>query len=381
MNRKGGNLGIKQLKVKYHGRNVGNLAVSNVGKIAFCYDKEWLETGFAISPFSLPLEDKIFFPENNYFEGLFGIFSDSLPDAWGRLLLDRTLKRYNLGRDITTLDKLAFVGKTGMGALEYVPDYEWLEEKESKDFDYLAKECQKVLRSQETEELDLLYKMGGSSGGARPKVLLSLGGKEWIVKFPAHVDYAEIGLQEYRYSLCAKKCGIQMTETKLYPSEVCKGYFGTVRFDREKTQTGMTKKHMATVSAILEADHNSPCLDYHTLMKLTRILTHDNKEDLENMFRRACFNVFAHNRDDHAKNFTFLYEDEKKEWRLSPAYDLTYSTTYYGEHTTSIDGNGANPGKKELLNVGIQAGMDKKKCKVIMDEIQTIVHEELGEYL
>ena len=92
---------------------------------------------------------------------------------------------------------------------------------------------------------------------------------------------------------------------------------------------------------MLEADYKAPCMDYHILMKLTRILTIENKEDLENMFRRMCFNVFAHNRDDHAKNFSFLYDDGLKGWRLSPAYDLTYSSTYFGEHTTSVDGNGA----------------------------------------
>lgn len=94
-------------------------------------------------------------------------------------------------------------------------------------------------------------------------------------------------------------------------------------------------------------------------MKLTKILTRDNKHDIENMYRRMCFNVFAHNRDDHSKNFTFIYDENNDGWRLSPAYDLTYSTTYYGEHTTTVDGNGRNPGIKELAAVGTAAGMEK----------------------
>ena len=117
------------------------------------------------------------------------------------------------------------------------------------------------------------------------------------------------------------------------------------------------------------------------LMKLTKILTRDNAQDMENMFRRMCFNVFAHNRDDHAKNFTYLYEEKTDSWRLSPAYDLTYSSTYYGEHTTSVDGNGANPGRKELLAVGTAAGLNRSKCERIANEIADRVSEELRTYL
>lgn len=138
---------------------------------------------------------------------------------------------------------------------------------------------------------------------------------------------------------------------------------------------------MLTAAALLELDFEQPSLDYHSLMKLTKILTRDNTEDIENMFRRMCFNVFAHNRDDHSKNFTYLYDEEKDSWRLSPAYDLTYSSTYYGEHTTTVDGNGRNPERKEILTVGITAGMKKEVCVDIMDQIEKCVRDMLGEYL
>ena len=128
---------------------------------------------------------------------------------------------------------------------------------------------------------------------------------------------------------------------------------------------------MLTAAALLELDFEQPSLDYHSLMKLTKILTRDNTEDIENMFRRMCFNVFAHNR----------YDEEKDSWRLSPAYDLTYSSTYYGEHTTTVDGNGRNPGRKEILTVGITAGMKKEVCVDIMDQIEKCVRDMLGEYL
>ena len=88
------------------------------------------------------------------------------------------------------------------------------------------------------------------------------------------------------------------------------------------------------------------------------------------MFRRACFNVFAHNRDDHAKNFSFVYDAANDYWHVSPAYDLTYSTTYWGEHTTTVDGNGADPSVKELTNVGKKAGLSLKTCKAIIEEVR-----------
>lgn len=174
-----------------------------------------------------------------------------------------------------------------------------------------------------------------------------------------------------------------MPETRLFASEICAGYFGVKRFDRVRKKKGEEPEriHMLTAAALLELDFEQPSLDYHALMKLTKILTHGREEDLDNMFRRTCFNVLAHNRDDHSKNFTFLYDEAKDEWRLSPAYDLTYSTTYYGEHTTTVDGEGANPGEKELLAVGLGAGMSKKKCVEVMHEVEACVREDLAEYL
>ena len=127
---------------------------------------------------------------------------------------------------------------------------------------------------------------------------------------------------------------------------------------------------MWTAAAILEVDWRTAAMDYHTLMKLTKILSLDNREDLEQMYRRMCFNVFAHNRDDHAKNFSWIYDEQMDCWHPSPAYDLTWSTTYFGEHSTTVDGNGRNPGMKELLAVGKAAGMNAKNCKVIAEEIR-----------
>lgn len=372
----------KVLQVCYEDQTVGTLAMTADHKVAFQYSDEWLETGFSINPFSLPLQKQVFVPVKDHFEGLFGVFADSLPDHWGRLLLDRLLRAHKQNPDeLTVLDRLAIVGTSGMGALTYHPEKNFPEEQSSADLDKLAEECQKILNTEYSDKLDELYLLGGTSGGARPKIMTTIDNEEWIIKFPAHVDGKDAGKMEYDYSCCAKACGIMMSETRLFPSEKCKGYFGTKRFDRRNCLKGKKKVHMLTTAAILELDFEQPSLDYHGLMKLTKIMTRNCDEDVENMFRRMCFNVFAHNRDDHSKNFTYLYDESADSWRLSPAYDLTYSNTYYGEHTTTVDGNGRNPEKKELLAVGTMAGIKKELCMDIITEIKSCVNEMLGMYL
>ncbi len=386
----------KVLQVRYKGRLVGTLASTADRRIAFAYEDDWLRDGFSISPFSLPLRKQVFFPVKNYFRGLFGVFADSLPDAWGNLLLDRMLRKKGISPDtLNVLDRLAIVGSSGMGALTYEPEYGMEACQAGFDLDEIARQCVQVLKTEQgssqflsemdkgdgqTEHiyLDELYRLGGTSGGARPKILTEVDGEDWIIKFPAHVDGPDAGRMEYDYSLCARACGIDVPQTRLFPSARCAGYFGVRRFDRADDGGRI---HMLTAAAILELDFEQPSLDYHGLMKLTKILTRDHPADVENMFRRMCFNVFAHNRDDHSKNFSFLYDDVKREWRLSPAYDLTYSSTYYGEHTTTVDGEGARPGRKQLLVVGEGAGLGKKRCGQIIDETEETVGEMLGRYL
>lgn len=370
------------LQVLYDGRLVGTLAMTANHKAAFQYSEEWLEHGFSISPFSLPLKNQVFVPNKDYFDGLFGVFTDSLPDNWGSLLLNRLLRANGQNPDkLTVLDRLAIVGTSGMGALTYYPEKEIQEKQGHSNLDELAEQCQKLLNTEYSDKLDELYRLGGTSGGARPKIMTTIDGEEWIIKFPAHVDGRNAGKMEYDYSCCAKQCGITMSETRLFPSDKCEGYFGTKRFDRVIDNGTQKRIHMLTAAALLELDFEQQSLDYHSLMKLTKILTRDYLEDVNNMFRRMCFNVFAHNRDDHSKNFTYLYHEAENRWRLSPAYDLTYSNTYYGEHTTTVDGNGRNPGEKEILAVGVAAGMDRTECKRIMNQIKDCVNRMLGRYL
>lgn len=188
---------IKSLTVKYHGRTVGTLAETIEKKGAFQYDREWLKDGFSISPLSLPLETKVFIPKTNVLEGLFGVFADSLPDGWGRLLVDRMLLTRGISpAEVSPAQRLGIVGSTGMGALEYYPELMQLDEKERMDFDQMSQECSKILNEQKSENLDTLFILGGSSGGARPKVLLSLNGESWIVKFPSSYDRKSIGEED-----------------------------------------------------------------------------------------------------------------------------------------------------------------------------------------
>ena len=353
----------RKVEVYLHDRHVGTLAETAAHRVAFAYSDAWLEDGFAISPFSLPVEQKVFVPTSTTFQGLWGVFADSLPDAWGRLLVDRMLKSRGLDASrVMPLERLAIVGESGMGALTYRPAWDVHQDVQLADLDELSAKCHAILNREDISDLDDVFQMGGSSGGARPKVMTN----EWVIKFPASADMPDTGLMEKEYMDCAAACGIIVPETTLMPSKRCSGYFAVKRFDRE----GSVRRHMLTAAAILEADWRTASLDYHTLMKLTRILSRSNAADTEQKFRRMCFSVFAHNRDDHAKNFTWIYDETQDCWHPSPAYDLTWSTTYFGEHTTTVDGNGLNPGEKELLAVGRAAGIPLKTCKQIAEEIR-----------
>lgn len=373
----------KSLQVFYNEKKVGTLALMKNNIVAFEYDSNWITNGFSISPFSLPLKKQVFIPRIDPFDGLYGVFSDSLPDGWGRLLVDRMLNSQNINpREISQIDRLAIVGETGMGALSYKPEYNLLEDKDyQEDYDNLALSCKKILNTEHSADLDNLFRLGGSSGGARPKILTKIDNEDWIIKFPSSLDDSNIGKLEYLYSVCAKKCKIDIPETKLFPSKISSGYFGIKRFDRKKLSTGAIRKlHMISVSGLLETSHRIPNLDYNDLMQLTLNLT-KSFEEVEKLFRLMCFNVFSHNRDDHSKNFSFIYNEDLNKWELSPAYDLTYSYSINGEHATTINGNGVNPGLNDILKVAEKIGLDKKKAEKIAIEIRETVRKDLEIFL
>lgn len=368
----------KYLEVYIKERHVGTLARTKSGLCAFEYTDNWLREGFSLNPLSLPLVKRVFFPKLSPFDGLFGVFADSLPDGWGRLLVDRFLRSNGSTPErIDSLNRLAIVGSSGMGALEYRPAHEFTKEGLCADYDRLALECAKLLQTNSSEDLDALFHLGGSSGGARPKILTKIDGEDWIVKFPSSGDCKNIGELEYRYAKCAQGCGIEMSECRLLPSKICSGYFATKRFDRSQNAEGLSsKRHMVSVSGLLETSHRFPNLDYNDLMKLTLILTR-NAAESEKLFRLMCFNIFAHNRDDHSKNFAYLYNETDACWELAPAYDLTYSNSIGGEHATCVNGNGCNPGLDDLLAVAQTGGLTKTKARAITLEIESSVRTDL----
>lgn len=370
---------VEKLEVWLNGHHVGTIAPYQRYRTAFEYTPEWIRNGFSISPFSLPLEPGVKISRTDPFDGLFGVFADSLPDGWGKLLVDRMLRKEEIRpEEAGSLTRLSIVGQSGMGALEYKPVYKWNQEIRISDLDRLAEECRKILTSQESEDLDTLFALGGSSGGTGPKVLLKMDDGEWIVKFPSSSDPAQIGMMEYEYNLCAQACGIEIPEVRLFPSSGCTGYFGCRRFDRIKTDGTVQKLHMAAASALLEVSHRIPALDYSSIMALTWQLTKQSSE-LKKMFLLMCFNVFAHNRDDHSDNFSFICD--RGTWRLAPAYDLTYSDSFGGEHATTVAGEGQNPGMKEILQIARKAGFREAQAREMAESVRETVLRNLSEYL
>lgn len=349
---------IDKITISISDKIVGYMAIATDKRAVFEYDSSWIKTGFSISPFYLPLQPGAFVAKQKPFNGLFGVFNDSLPDGWGNLLIDRFLTKQGVNPGfLTMIDRLSIVGKNGMGALCYEPDNGFVSESEKNDLNFFAKEIAKIIKEKESDFLKLLINKNGSSGGARPKVLYTKNEEHWIVKFPSSYDSAEIGKTEYTYSIIAKKCGIEMPDTKLFKNK----YFGVRRFDKITN----TRYHVHTAAGLLYADYRFPSLDYTELIKAAWALT-QNIEDIKKIFRLMVFNVLTGNKDDHAKNFSFIYNAEK--WIFAPAYDLTPSHGINGNHATTILGQG-NPSRKNLIEVATQAGIKEKTAKAIFDEV------------
>ena len=351
----------------------------------FKYYTEFIKTGLEISPFHLPLKDVIHTVPTQAFEGLFGVFSDSLPDGWGRLLLDRTLTaRGILPEDITSLQRLSYVGLKGMGALIYRPQIETsFQETFEIELDAIAKEMDVVLQGDTSLAIDELYEMGGSSGGARPKILvgyhpgtghlvhgiesLPVGYEPWLIKFPSSNDRTDSAPIEYAYHKMALAAGIIMNPCQLFETELGKLFFGTKRFDR----TAQGRLHMHSAAGMLNDNFRYSTMDYGHLMDATFRLEHDVAGQ-EKILRIAAFNVFAHNRDDHSKNISYLMDASGK-WQLAPAYDLTYSNSSHGMHSTTIAREGLHPGKSQLLELANEFRL--KQGAVIIEQVSDAVSQ------
>ena len=342
---------IRQIEVIHDNRSVGRLALTKEGLCAFEYSAEWLGAGFSISPFELPLRSGVFIAGPRPFEGGFGVFDDCLPDGWGLLILDRYLQRKGVNpRALTLLDRLALVGSAGRGALEFRPDNSVVTRQDYADFEKLALEAGHILDSDDYmgESIEEFQDRGGSPGGARPKIFVRYDNKEWLVKFRAKRDLQNIGVDEYRCSLLAKKCGIEMPETRLFEDK----YFGAERFDR--TPNG--KLHVVSMAGLVGADYRLPSIDYAHIFQVCALLTHSVAE-LWKVYKLMVFNYLIGNKDDHAKNFAFIYRGD--DWHFAPAYDLLPSDGINGFRTTSINDE-IEPAEKDIFAIAKRAGLDEK---------------------
>lgn len=317
------------------------------------------------------------------FEGLPGVFGDSLPDGWGRLLIDRELERRG-GRasDLTPVDRLAIVGAHGMGALVYRPE-ERSVAPNSVDLEWFADLATDMAEHASVGDLSRARAAAGGSAGARPKFVALLdpetgrlrdhrrtpGAEERnvLIKHRAGGDSPTAMDEEEAYASMARAAGISLPWTRLLRTARGDAFLAIERFDR----SGASRVHMHTAAGLLDIDFRQPSIDYENLLKLVRWTTR-HARDQDEMFRRMAFNVLAHNRDDHLKNHAFLM-DEGGSWRLSPAYDLSFSEGPGGEHYLAIAGEGRRPGVEHIEAVGRALGMRPAAIEALVDPVRAAI--------
>lgn len=358
---------VTALTVMHQEKKVGELISVPRRGIYFAYDPTWLATGFNLAPLHMDFSTT---PQAaadaRLFDGLHGAFSDSLPDGWGLLLMDRFFQsEFGVARhSIGPLERLAYMGNRGMGALEYLPMLDKTAVDEHLDLAAFYEASLDILSGSTDDVLNALRIAGGSPGGARPKAVIGLSAdrrqaissfgqmpqdyEHWMVKFRSLEEARDTGAIERAYALIAGQAGVEVPESDLLEVDTAAGperFFAIKRFDRDQGR----KRHMLTAAAILYADFRAPSLDYGDLLRATWAVTSDAAE-VEKMARLMVFNALAHNRDDHAKNFAFL--GDSTGWRMTPAYDLTFSSTSGrgNEHTTAFAGAG-KPSIKALKKV------------------------------
>ena len=348
------------------------------------WSRDVLATKLPVAALYYPPEPGLQAARGRAFDGLQGFLADSLPESWGRRLMRRRLEK--LGVDLSTLsplDQLALVGRHGRGALVYEPAITPAEDVETLDLDVLSAEAAAILAGEEGTLADTLADLAGGSGGARPKVhvgfnaegQVSVGEGElpegfipWLVKFRAPNDPDDIGPIEEAYALMAQAGGLVMSEHRLIPARQGPGYFATRRFDRAD---GGGRLHMVSLAGAVEAPAEPGIVSYDAFLRATQAITR-RKPDVEAAFRRMVFNILASNRDDHTRQHAYLM-DADGDWRLSPAYDLTYAPGPGGEHYLDIEGEGRNPTRAHLLRLGARHSLDAKAVAAMVEEVRAAV--------
>ena len=377
---------------------------------SFEYDRSFLNSGIALSPIMMPLSGRVFeFPDlaNSSFHGVPGLVADSLPDKFGNAVINRWLvSQGKTDREFNVLDRLCYTGKRGMGALEYVPatgpDADLSEEINVREMTDFASE---ILRSSENERLavsggrgfEQLLKFGTSAGGARAKAIIAWNEKTneirsgqvdagedfeyWLMKFDGVSgngdhdleDAPEYTLIEYAYYKMALAAGIQMNECRIY-KDGGRNHFMTKRFDRRNGQ----KMHMQTLGAIAHIDYNYPGIcSYEQAAGYMRQMDL-GAGDVEELFRRMVFNVLAVNQDDHVKNISFIM-DKTGVWRLSPAYDMTFSydtsNLWLSAHQMLVNGKKTGISMQDIIESGNNMDISTRRCKSIIADIVSAVEK------
>ena len=333
----------------------------------FEYDDGFLSRGLSPAPFRLPLGRGVRTYDRSGNMETFGVFEDSLPDGWGRRLLDAVYRKRH-GRLPTVMERLSAVGSGGAGALVYEPEERLEEEADDFDLARLASGAMDFDAGLVEDVLPSVRMAGGSSGGARPKAYVGFnpkthevcpeseslpdGFEHWIVKFNTRHEGPNAGREEFDYYRRAIDAGVTMSPSCLIETSAGT-FFATRRFDR--TSDG-GRLHLASAAGLLHADFRVPGDEYETLFRLCDALTRNHAEKVE-LFRRVCLNVHLHNRDDHLKNFAFLM-DAAGTWRLAPFYDFTRSEGPNGWQTLSVAGEGRNPTDDDLRRLAEHVGLD-----------------------
>ncbi len=400
-------------EVRLWGRTVGAVAVKDENSAAvFEYDSAFSKSGIEIAPLTMPLSKRLFsFPElsRQSFNGLPGMLADSLPDKFGNAVIDTwLLKQGRNPASFNAVERLCYTGKRGMGALEFYPV---LGEKSRTasplDIAKLIALASDVLSKrsifsgslaqtdQERAMADLL-KVGTSAGGARAKAVIAWnpktnevrsgqvdapnGFEHWLIKFDGVSENKDkelsdpqgFGSIEYAYYLMARDIGIKINDCRLL-EEGGRRHFMTRRFDR--TSDGK-KIHMQSLGALAHLDFNmAGAYSYEQAFWVIKEIKAP-AEDLEEMFLRMIFNIVARNQDDHVKNIAFLM-DKSGNWKLSPAFDLSFSYNPYGAwtsvHQMTINGKRDNFTLDDLKSCEKTASLKRNTAKRLLTKVTEVV--------
>jgi serine/threonine-protein kinase HipA len=351
----------------------GVLAQNRQG-VFFQYAEGYLEQHGNLSPFTLEDDLTLQPAPRTPHQGLHGVFGDCLPDGWGLLLQDRAFRQHGIApTQLTAMDRLAFVGQRGIGALTFEPASEAAPtQSDNEDLATLGLQAQAVFDGQTEDVLSALV-AAGSAGGARPKAQLFMPPGQskkcrtyaqpeddaWLVKFTSqHLPLGhEEGLCEAAYLEMAKTAGLEPPEWQLLRIPTPQGeraWLAIKRFDWLHQTTPAGRLHMHSACGLLDADFRSPSLDYADLIKASRQLCQSPAVG-QLQFRRALFNLFACNQDDHSKNWAFL-QDDHGQWKPAPFYDVTFSPHPFAEHATAYMGFGKQPSLKAIQQLATHAG-------------------------